>query len=114
MSELLPPRVKNPVRGPGPILQDAPGCCGGFAEDIAPTEDSGDHGSQYIADDLQDKIALLAVRSPASFVREPEGDGRGSGLSEPPKENMLWIRTFEVAEELRSALLEFKKAPDQR
>ena len=80
---------------------------------LPPAEDSDDHSPQYIADNPQDKIVFLAVRSPASFVREPERWPWGA-VYPNPKENLLWIRTFEAAQELGSALLEFKKAPDQR
>ena len=50
-----------------------------------------------------------AVLSSPSFVREPEGNGVAERFIRTLKENVLWIRSFETIEELRLALLEFKR-----
>ena len=42
-----------------------------------------------------------------SFVREPEGNGVAERFIRTLKENLLWVRTFDTIEELRTALVEF-------
>ena len=68
-----------------------------------------DHGSQHMADKLQDEIDFLGMTSSPSFVREPEGNGCAERFIRTLKENLLWVRTFETVEQLRLALLEFKR-----
>ena len=46
-------------------------------------------------------------RSFAPFVREPEGNGVAERFIRTLKENLLWVRTFDTIEDLRTALVEF-------
>ena len=68
-----------------------------------------DHGSNYLADDFQQEVAFFGIESSPSFVREPEGNGVAERFIRTLKENVLWVRSFETIEELRLALLEFKR-----
>ena len=42
-------------------------------------------------------------------MREPEGNGVAERFIRTLKENVLWVRSFDTIEELRLALLEFKR-----
>ena len=98
-----------------PIRQGVRDYFGSFAEDIAAgLKIRHDYGSQYMADEFQDEIAFLVMISSPSFVREPEGNGCAERFIRTLKENLLWVRTFETVEELRSALLEFKNTYNER
>ncbi len=68
-----------------------------------------DHGSQYLSHDFQTEIAFLGIESSPAFVRAPEGNGCAERFVRLPKENLLWVRTFATVEELRLALLDFKR-----
>ena len=68
-----------------------------------------DHGSNYLADDFQQEVAFFGIESSPSFVREPEGNGVAERFIRTLKENLLWVRSFDTLEELRLALLEFKR-----
>ena len=68
-----------------------------------------DHGSQFIADDFQQKIAFLGIKELASYVREPQDNGIAERFVRILKENLLWVRSFRTVEELRLALLAFKE-----
>ena len=68
-----------------------------------------DHGSNYLADDFQQEIAFFGIDSSPSFVREPEGNGVAERFIRTLKENLLWGRRFETIEDLRLALLAFKR-----
>ena len=68
-----------------------------------------DHGSNDLADDFQQEVAFFGIESSPSFVREPEGNGVAERFIRTLKENVLWVRSFETIEELRLALLEFKR-----
>lgn len=68
-----------------------------------------DHGSQYMSHDFQEEIAFLGITSSPAFVRAPEGNGCAERFVRILKENLLWVRTFRTVEELRQALLEFKR-----
>lgn len=68
-----------------------------------------DHGSQYMSDDFQEEIAFLGIKSSPAFVRAPEGNGCAERFVRILKENLLWVRTFRTVEELRQALLKFKR-----
>jgi len=93
-----------------PIRQGVRDFCGGFAENAATGISlRHDHGSQYLADDFQTEIRFLGFTSSPAFVREPEGNGCAERFIRTLKENLLWVRTFETVEELRLALLEFKR-----
>ena len=68
-----------------------------------------DHGSNYLADDVQQAVAFFGIESSPSFVREPEGNGVAERVIRTLKENLLWVRSFDTIEALRLALLEFKR-----
>jgi putative transposase len=66
-----------------------------------------DHGSNYMAGDLQAEIKFLGIVSSPSFVRQPEGNGVAERFIRTLKENFLWVHSFDTIEELRLALIEF-------
>jgi len=68
-----------------------------------------DHGSQYMSHDFQEELAFLGIKSSPAFVLAPEGNGCAERFVRILKENLLWVRTFRTLEELRQALLEFKR-----
>ena len=68
-----------------------------------------DHGSQYMSHDFQKEIAWLGASSSPAFVRAPEGNGCAERFIRTLKENLLWVRTFHTVEELRLALIEFRR-----
>ena len=93
-----------------PIRQGVRECVGGFGKGVA----SGlmlrhDHGSQYVSDAFQREIAFLGMISSPAFVRAPEGNGCAERFIRTLKENLLWVRDFDTVEELRLALLEFRR-----
>ena len=73
-----------------------------------------DHGSNYLADDFQQEVAFFGIESSPSFVREPAGNGVAERFIRTLKENLLWVRSFETIEELRLALLEFKRTYNEQ
>ena len=73
-----------------------------------------DHGSNYLADDFQQEVAFFGIESSPSFVREPEGNGVAERFIRTLKENLLWGRSFDTIEELRLALLEFKRTYNEQ
>jgi putative transposase len=72
-----------------------------------------DHGSQFVAHDFQAEIAFLGIASSPAFVREPEGNGCAERFIRTLKENLLWVRRFDTVEELRQALLQFRRCDNQ-
>ena len=72
-----------------------------------------DHGSQYVSHDFQAEIRFLGIESSPAFVREPEGNGCAERFIRTLKENLLWVRPFATIEELRSALIAFKRTYNQ-
>ena len=68
-----------------------------------------DHGSQYMSRDFQKEIAWLGAASSPAFVRAPEGNGCAERFIRTLKENLLWVRTFRTVEELRLALIDFRR-----
>jgi len=68
-----------------------------------------DHGSAYVSDYFQTEIAFFGITASPAFVREPEGNGCAERFIRTLKENLLWVRHFDTIEQLRAALLEFKK-----
>ena len=73
-----------------------------------------DHGASYLADDFQQEVAFFGIESSPSFVREPEGNGVAERFIRTLKENLLWVRSFETIEDLRLALLEFKRTYNEQ
>jgi len=68
-----------------------------------------DHGSQYMSHDFQEEIAFLGITSSPAFVRAPEGNGCAERFVRILKENLLWVKDFSTVEELRQALIDFKR-----
>ena len=68
-----------------------------------------DHGSPYMSRDFQKEIAWLGATSSPAFVRAPEGNGCAERFIRTLKENLLWVRTFRTVEELRLALIDFRR-----
>lgn len=69
-----------------------------------------DDGSQYTANDFQKEIEWLGATSSPAFVRAPEANGCAGRFIRTLKENLLWARTFRTVEELRLALIEFRRS----
>jgi putative transposase len=93
-----------------PIRQGVRRHFGGFAQGIAAgLAVRHDHGSQYMSDAFQKELRFLGVGSSPAFVRAPEGNGCAERFIRTLKENLLWVRTFDSVEQLRRALLEFRK-----
>ena len=98
-----------------PIRQGVREHFGGLGEGVAcGVRLRHDHGSNYLADDFQQEIAFFGMEGSASFVREPEGNGVAERFIRPLKENLLWVRSFETIEELRLALLAFKRTYNEQ
>ena len=92
-----------------------PGCFGTIGEGVARgLRLRHDHGSNYLADDFQQEVAFFGIESSPSFVREPEGNGVAERFIRTLKENLLWVRSFDTIEELRLALLEFKRTYNEQ
>ena len=68
-----------------------------------------DHGSQYTSDHFQKELSFFGIASSPSFVRAPEGNGCAERFIRTLKENLLWVRHFATVEDLRLALLDFKR-----
>ena len=69
--------------------------------------------SQYVSHDFQAEIRFLGIESSPAFVREPEGNGCAERFIRTLKENLLWVRPFATVEELRLALVAFKRTYHQ-
>jgi transposase InsO family protein len=72
-----------------------------------------DHGSQYVSHDFQAETRFLGIESSPAFVRAPEGNGCAERFIRTLKENLLWVRPFATIEELRLALIAFKRTYNQ-
>ena len=93
-----------------PIRQGVRERFGAFAKDIARgLELRHDHGSQYMSHHFQSETRFLGLASSPAFVREPEGNGCAERFIRVLKENLLWVRHFDTVEELRLALIAFKR-----
>ena len=98
-----------------PIRQGIRARFGGISEGVAQgLRLRHDHGSNYLADDFQQEVAFFGIDSSPSFVREPEGNGVAERFIRTLKENLLWVRSFETIEELRLALLAFKRTYNEQ
>jgi transposase InsO family protein len=87
---------------------------GGFAKGAAAgLQLRHDHGSQHVSHDFQAELRFLGIQSSPAFVREPEGNGCAERLVRVLKENLLWVRRFDTVEELRVALLAFRRSYNQ-
>src|SRR3954469_24553341 len=97
-----------------PIRQGVRRCFGGLAQGIGRgLAIRHDHGSQYMSDAFQRELAFLGIASSPAFVRAPEGNGCAERFIRMLKENLLWVRPFATVEELRQALLDFRKTYNQ-
>jgi putative transposase len=93
-----------------PIRQGVRERFGAFARDVAGgLKLRHDHGSQYVAHDFQAEIRFLGIKASPAFVREPEGNGCAERFIRTLKENLLWVQPFATVEELRLALLAFRR-----
>ena len=93
-----------------PIRQGVKEIFGAFAKDGAQgLTVRHDHGSQYVSNAFQGELAFLGIKSSPSFIRAPEGNGCAERFIRTLKENLLWIQTFDTIEDLRLALLDFKR-----
>ena len=98
-----------------PIRQGIRDRVGGIGEGVARgLRLRHDHGSNDLADDVQQAVAFFGIESSPSFVREPEGNGVAERVIRTLKENLLWGRSFETIEALRLALLEFKRTYNEQ
>ena len=66
-----------------------------------------DHGSQYVSDHFQSEIGFLGFESSPAFVRSPEGNGCIERFFRTLKEQLLWVRSFRDAEDVRQAVTEW-------
>ncbi len=98
-----------------PIRQAVRSCFGDYQPNIA----AGlalrhDHGSQYVSDTFQAELRFLGIASSPSFVRAPEGNGCVERFFRTLKEQLLWIRVFRNAEEVRQAVADWARLYNQR
>jgi transposase InsO family protein len=97
-----------------PLRQAVRHSFGAFGDGVAAgTKLRHDHGSQFVADDVQRKLAFLGLESSPACVREPEGQGCVERFIRVLKENLLRLRRFGTIEDLRRALHAFKDADNQ-
>jgi putative transposase len=97
-----------------PVKQAVRERFGAFAKDVAAgLQLRHDHGSQYVSHHFQAEIRFLGLASSPAFVREPEGNGCAERFIRTLKENLLWVRPFATIEELRLALIGFKRTYNQ-
>jgi putative transposase len=93
-----------------PIRQGVKESFGAFDQDVAiGLGVRHDHGSQYVSDDFQKELQYLGMESSPAFVRAPQGNGCAEWFIRILKENLLWVQAFETVEELRQALITFKR-----
>lgn len=68
-----------------------------------------DNGTQYLSDAFQNELAFLGIEPSPSFVRAPEGNGCIERFFRTLKEQLLWIRPFRNAEEVRHAVTDWAR-----
>jgi len=68
-----------------------------------------DNGSQYVSRHFQSELAFLGIESSPSFMRSPEGNGCIERFFRTLKEQLLWVRNFVDAEDVRRAVTEWAK-----
>jgi putative transposase len=97
-----------------PIRQGIRPACGacepGIAQGLALRHE---HGSQDMADVLQEALRFLGLASAPAFVRAPEGHGGAERFSRTLKENLLGLKTFDTVADLRLALGEFQRRDNE-
>ena len=62
-----------------------------------------------MSDAFQGELRFLGIEGSPAFVRAPEGNGCAERFIRTLKENLPWVRTFDTIEELRLALLAFRR-----
>jgi transposase InsO family protein len=62
-----------------------------------------------MADDIQRECRFLGITSSSAFVSAPEGSGCAERFIRTLKENLLWVRSFDSVEDMRTALIEFRE-----
>ena len=93
-------RSANRFEALEPVRQGVRGCFGAIAPGVARgLKLRHDHGSNYMAGDFQDEIKCLGIEASPSFVREPEGNGVAERFIRTLKENLLWVKTFEMIDQ---------------
>ena len=93
-----------------PLRQGVKDHFGAFSKDAAAGLSlRHDHGSQFISHDFQSELKFLGITSSPAYVREPQGNGCAERFVRTLKENLLWLQSFETVEELREALIAFRK-----
>jgi len=95
-----------------PIRQGVRGHFGDFAPGIARRlAVQHNHSSRYMSDAFSDafrkELRFLCIASSPAFVCVPESNGCAERFIRTLKDNLLWLRTFDIVEQLRRALLEF-------
>lgn len=85
-----------------PIRQGVCGACGSYAAHVA----SGlivrhDNRSQNVSRHFQSELAFPGIKSSPSFVRSPEGNGCIERFFRTLKDQLLWVRSFVDAEDVR-------------
>lgn len=66
------------------------------------------YGPLYMSEHFQKEIAFLFIACSPAFVRA-RGNGCVERLIRTLKENLLWVQHFEIIDEQRQALLEFRE-----
>lgn len=93
-----------------PLRQAVKDHFGVFAKDAATGLSlRHDHGSQFISHDFQTELKFLGITSSPAYVREPQGNGCAERFVRTLKENLLWVQSFQTLEQLREALVTFRK-----
>lgn len=93
-----------------PIKQAVKYAYGAFGESVAQgLKLRHDHGSQFTSRHYQAELKFLGIESSPSFVANPEGNGVAERFVRTLKEQLLWQRDFEDAEDLRQALQGFRE-----
>lgn len=62
-----------------------------------------------MSDAFQGELKFLGIESSPALMRAPEGNGCAERFIRTLKKNLLWVRTFDAVEQLRQALLEFRR-----
>lgn len=92
-----------------PIRQGFRECFGEFSKDIAKGLSlRHNQGYQFVSGLSQEELAFLGIKSSPALVHEAQDNGCVERFVRIFKENLLWLRPFRDAEQLRQTLLEFK------
>ena len=80
-----------------PIRQDVRRSFGAFSKEVSKgLKIRHDHGSQYMSRGFQRELRFLGAESFPAFVRAPERNGCAERFLCTLKENVLWMRYFEM------------------